>query len=108
MSTRLTNQPLADTIAANMRRLRQGRGISQRALAAAAGVSSPAVSGWEDGAAAISAEHLVAVASVLGVSVLRLVGDGGTDEFWDGYACGWDACRSAVAKASEPPSRVGV
>lgn len=93
---------LADVIAGNIRRLRERAGMSQRALARAAGVSSPAVSGWEDGAASITAGHLLAVADVLGVSATRLLGRDNTGAFWDGYAAGWDACRARMNTATDP------
>lgn len=93
---------LAIIIARNMRALREQRGMSQRALARAAGVSSPAVNGWEDGTAQIGAAHLLAVADVFGVPLSRLLGRDNGDAFWDGYAAGWDACRAAMTAATEP------
>lgn len=94
---------LIQTVAANIRTIREQRGLSQRALGRLIGVSSAAVNGWENGDG-ITAVNLVAVADALGVSVTRLLGRDNSEAFWDGYATGWDACRARMTTATEPVS----
>jgi transcriptional regulator with XRE-family HTH domain len=93
--------PLTVTIAGNLRTLREQRGLSQRALADAAGASGAAVALWETAAAQMRTIHLVALARALGVSVTRILGeDVGSQEFQDGYASGWAACRARMLDAT--------
>lgn len=65
----------AEDIGANIRRLREERGISQEELARRIDVSRPAVSSWEKGKAEPSATALARIARVLNVSCDMLLGN---------------------------------
>lgn len=95
--------PLTHAIAGNLRTLREQAGLSQRALADAAGVSGAAIALWETATSQMRTIHLVALASALGVSVTRILGeDVESQAFQDGYAAGWAACRARMLDATEP------
>ncbi len=59
---------------ADLRRLREEAGLSQRAVAIAVGVTQTMVSRWERGACSPNTEHLARLAATLGVAVSRLLG----------------------------------
>jgi transcriptional regulator with XRE-family HTH domain len=64
---------LHEVIAANVRRLRKGRGLSQEALAEECGYHRTYVGGIERGERNITIATLEALAGALGVEPLRLL-----------------------------------
>jgi transcriptional regulator with XRE-family HTH domain len=64
------------SVGAKIRLLRQCRGMSQAALAAAVGVSFQQVQKYESGANRVSASMLSKIAETLGVRIAELFGDG--------------------------------
>ena len=70
-----SNQVL-EHVAANLRRLRDGQGLSQQALADAAGVSRT-IAGLEAGDANISLAKLSLIATALGANFTALVSPAG-------------------------------
>jgi transcriptional regulator with XRE-family HTH domain len=64
------------TVGATIRLLRQGRGMSQAALAAAVGVSFQQVQKYESGANRVSASMLSKIAETLEVQIAELFGAG--------------------------------
>lgn len=74
-------RPAAQRIGGNLRRLRQGRGLSQSALAAALGRARTTVCRWETGERMPTVPALLALAAALGCDPAELltgasVGDG--------------------------------
>jgi transcriptional regulator with XRE-family HTH domain len=63
------------SIGARIRKAREEKRLSQRALGTAVGVSNEAVRQWEGGWSRPSAENLPALASALGVTVDELLRD---------------------------------
>jgi transcriptional regulator with XRE-family HTH domain len=61
--------------AANFKRLRIERGLSQADVAERLGVSGPSISGWESGRARPKEDRLADLAGILGVSVPQLLLD---------------------------------
>lgn len=59
-----------------IRRLREGAGISQKALGDRLGIDQSGVSRLEDGVRTVTARELVAIGDVFGVSLAELVEDG--------------------------------
>jgi transcriptional regulator with XRE-family HTH domain len=93
---------LTETIAGNLRALREKRGLSQRALGDKAGTSGASIALWEGGTAHMRTIHLVALARALGVSVTQILGeDVESQAFEDGYATGWAACRAQMIEATQ-------
>ena len=62
------------TLGERIRALRQGRGMSQEALAEALGVSRQAVSKWEKSLSYPDTENLLSLAELFGVSADELAG----------------------------------
>ena len=60
-------------LGANIAALRKAKGMTQEQLAAALGISPPAVSKWETGAAEPSTSNLLALAKLYGLSVDELL-----------------------------------
>ena len=65
-----------DLLADNLRRLRRERGMTQRDLARAAGLTREVVAGYEQGRTVPHRDCVAALAYALGVSVESLRGDG--------------------------------
>jgi transcriptional regulator with XRE-family HTH domain len=59
----------------NLQRIRKEKGMSQKELADALGVTQGTVSAWESGRWDPTVENLRAVAKVLGVTVDELIGE---------------------------------
>ena len=59
----------------NLQRIRKEKGLSQKELADALGVTQGTVSAWESGRWDPTVENLRAVAKVLGVTVDELIGE---------------------------------
>ena len=59
----------------NLQRMRKEKGMSQKELADALGVTQGTVSAWESGRWDPTVENLRAVAKVLGVTVDELIGE---------------------------------
>lgn len=53
---------------------RKSKGLSQRELAEALGLTPPAIYQWEDGTTVPSTTHLVAMAELLGITMERFYG----------------------------------
>ena len=62
------------TLSERLRQERQARGLSQEQVAAQLDVTRQAVTKWESGAASPSAERLIALASLYGMSLDELAG----------------------------------
>lgn len=69
----MTEEELAGLVAANVRRAREARGLTQRAVSEASGVAVPHVSRLEAGAHLPSLKTLLRVAAALGVPVADLL-----------------------------------
>ena len=96
-----SNQVL-EHVAANLRRLRDGQGLSQQALADAAGVSRRTIAGLEAGDANISLAKLSLIATALGANFTALVSPAGRapDQApdvltWRGQLAGSQRCCTA-------------
>lgn len=74
MGKRKDSQELRKVFAANLRRLRQARGISQERLAELAGLHRTYVSSVERGARNISIDNIARLAKALDVSPEKLLG----------------------------------
>ena len=59
----------------NLRKIRKAKGMRQKKLADALGVTQGTVSAWESGRWDPTVENLRAVAKVLGVTVDELIGE---------------------------------
>lgn len=101
-----SNQVL-EHVAANLRRLRDGQGLSQQALADAAGVSRRTIAGLEAGDANISLAKLSLIATALGANFTALVSPAGRapDQApdvltWRGQLAGSQAVLHCSAAAS--------
>lgn len=69
MTNRIKLPPLESLV-----RLREGRGLDQRSLAAALGVSPSAVAQWERGYNLPGTDNLLALADLFGCSVDMVLG----------------------------------
>lgn len=69
MTNRIKLPPLESLV-----RLREGRGLDQRSLAAALGVSPAAVAQWERGYNLPGTDNLLALADLFGCSVDMVLG----------------------------------
>lgn len=74
MGKRKDSQELRKVFAANLRNLRQARGISQERLAELAGLHRTYVSSVERGARNISIDNIARLAKALDVSPEKLLG----------------------------------
>jgi len=72
--TKGEKDPFAIELGARIKKLREGLGLSQRALAARLGVSNAALAQYEIGARSPSNEVLLQIARGLGTSVDQLLG----------------------------------
>ena len=68
-----SNVPHTFLAAHAIKRLREDRGLTQRALAESLGVTDKAVSKWESGASDPSTSNLLALAKLYGVSAEELL-----------------------------------
>lgn len=75
--------PNASNFAANLKRLRIAKGLSQASMAKYLGVSGPSISGWEKGRARPKEDRLSELADLLGVSVSQLLVDPQPDAVQD-------------------------
>lgn len=82
--------------AANLKRLRMAKGLSQADIAAKLGVSGPSISGWEKGRARPKEDRLSDLANLLGVPVTQLLVDPQPDMLHDLI----DASREQIARAT--------
>lgn len=82
--------------AANLKRLRMARGLSQADVAVRLGVSGPSISGWENGRARPKEDRLADLAQILGVPVTQLLADPQPDMMHNVI----DASREQVARAT--------
>lgn len=82
--------------AANLKRLRMAKGLSQADIAAKLGVSGPSISGWEKGRARPKEDRLSDLAGLLGVPVTQLLVDPQPDMLHDLI----DASREQIARAT--------
>ena len=71
--TRQTNASHTFLAAHAIKRLREERGLTQRALAESLGVTDKAVSKWESGVSDPSTSNLLALAKLYGVSAEELL-----------------------------------
>ena len=65
--------PADNTLAANLRRLRTARKLTQRTLSDASGVTERVLSRIERGHTAVELKTILALARALGVSIIELV-----------------------------------
>jgi transcriptional regulator with XRE-family HTH domain len=77
MAVRRNHRRLRLLFAANMRRVRLERGLSQEALAAVAGVHRTFIGSVERGERNISIDNVERIASALGVSAASMLIPGG-------------------------------
>jgi transcriptional regulator with XRE-family HTH domain len=71
-----------EIIGTRIRKKRSERGLSQKALAEAVGVSPPAINRFEKGIKTPSIDTLAKLAKVLGVSTDFLLGSGAEDDIF--------------------------
>lgn len=76
----------AESLGVRLRRFRLAKGISQSQLAAALGVSTPSVSGWEMDRVKPKARRVHRLAGLLGVSASELLGMGSSSLLQDQIA----------------------
>lgn len=86
----------ASNFAANLKRLRMAKGLSQASMAERLGVSGPSISGWEKGRARPKEDRLSDLADLLGVSVSQLLVDPQPDMIHDLI----DTSREQIARAT--------
>ena len=95
----------ASNFAANLKRLRMAKGLSQAIMAEQLGVSGPSISGWEKGRARPKEDRLSDLAHLLGVPVSQLLVDPQPDMIHDLI----DASREQIARATGvAPERVRI
>ena len=75
---------MKDIGANKIKALRLARGLSQKALADALGISDRAISKWEKGISQPSARNLIAMAKMMGCPVDSFVEDG-AEAKWIGW-----------------------
>lgn len=98
-------RPHGSSFAANLKRLRIARGLSQANIAERLGVSGPSISGWEKGRARPKEDRLAALADLLGVPVSKLLVDPQPDVIQNLI----DASRDQIARATGVvPERVRI
>lgn len=88
--------PHSSSFAANLKRLRKAKGLSQANVAERLGVSGPSISGWEKGRARPKEDRLADLAHLLGVPVSQLLVDPQPDMIHDLI----DASRQQIARAT--------
>jgi len=88
--------PNSSNFAANLKRLRMAKGLSQANMAERLGVSGPSISGWEKGRARPKEDRLADLADLLGVPVSQLLVDPQPDMIQDMI----DASRNQIARAT--------
>lgn len=86
----------ASNFAANLKRLRMAKGLSQANIAEHLGVSGPSISGWEKGRARPKEDRLSDLAALLGVPVSQLLVDPQPDMIQDVI----NASRNQIARAT--------
>jgi transcriptional regulator with XRE-family HTH domain len=91
--------PIDIAVGARIRLLRKVRGMSQQALAEAAGVTFQQIQKYERGANRVSASMLARIAAALDTPVAEMFGEGGTG---GGAAAGSGAVDEVAALLSEP------
>ena len=97
--------PNGSNFAANLKRLRMAKGLSQANMAERLGVSGPSISGWEKGRARPKEDRLADLADLLGVPVSQLLVDPQPDMIHDLI----DASREQIARATGvAPERVRI
>lgn len=97
--------PHGSSFAANLKRLRMAKGLSQANMAERLGVSGPSISGWEKGRARPKEDRLADLANLLGVPVSQLLVDPQPDMIHDLI----DASRDQIARATGvAPERVRI
>ncbi|MBU0824506.1 MAG: helix-turn-helix domain-containing protein [Alphaproteobacteria bacterium] len=95
----------ASNFAANLKRLRMAKGLSQASMAEHLGVSGPSISGWEKGRARPKEDRLADLANLLGVPVSQLLVDPQPDMIHDLI----DSSREQIARATGvAPERVRI
>ena len=95
----------ASNFAANLKRLRMAKGLSQASMAEQLGVSGPSISGWEKGRARPKEDRLSDLANLLGVPVSQLLVDPQPDMIHDLI----DTSRDQIARATGvAPERVRI
>ena len=98
-------RPQGSNFAANLKRLRMAKGLSQANMAERLGVSGPSISGWEKGRARPKEDRLADLANLLGVPVSQLLVDPQPDMIHDLI----DASREQIARATGvAPERVRI
>lgn len=88
--------PYGSNFAANLKRLRMAKGLSQANVAERLGVSGPSISGWEKGRARPKEDRLADLAVLLGVPVSQLLVDPQPDMIQNLI----DASREQIARAT--------
>lgn len=97
--------PYGSNFAANLKRLRIAKGLSQASVAEKLGVSGPSISGWEKGRARPKEDRLSELASLLGVPMSQLLVDPQPDMMQTVI----DASREQVARVTGvTPERVRI
>lgn len=97
--------PQGSNFAANLKRLRMAKGLSQANMAERLGVSGPSISGWEKGRARPKEDRLSDLANLLGVPVSQLLVDPQPDMIHDLI----DSSRDQIARATGvAPERVRI
>lgn len=97
--------PNGSNFAANLKRMRMAKGLSQANMAERLGVSGPSISGWEKGRARPKEDRLADLANLLGVPVSQLLVDPQPDMIHDLI----DASRDQIARATGvAPERVRI
>lgn len=95
-SARPQGMPGRKHLAKNLSRLRKEKGLTLDQVAAALGVSKPAVWGWENGRAAPQFDRLQAIAELFDVSVERLSGPSNHE---GAVSLVVEACKQQIADA---------
>ncbi len=72
----------ADTIAINIRNIREKQGMNQEQFANKLGIARPTISNWENGKAVPTTEQLLKIATTFNESIDRLVGLNITTSRW--------------------------
>ena len=97
--------PHSSNFAANLKRLRMAKGLSQANMAERLGVSGPSISGWEKGRARPKEDRLADLANLLGVPVSQLLVDPQPEVTQDVI----DTSRTQIARATGvAPDRVRI
>jgi transcriptional regulator with XRE-family HTH domain len=93
----VNRQETAELIGENIKAARKAKGWSQQTLSEMAGIAPPTLNSYESGNRLAPVFRLLDLARVLDVSIVHLMGGGGTPEYEAGYRDGWSDHQRRIA-----------